>query len=54
MTEENVNKLIEAIKEKAYVPNDWVGVSNIKTVRLEDVLNLIEQLRDKKPNNYWW
>lgn len=53
MTEEKVNELIEAIKEKAYVPSDWVGVSEIKSVRLEDVLNLIEQYRDKKQNYYW-
>ena len=54
MTEENVDKLIEAIKEKAYVPSDWVGVSDIKTVRLDDVLDLIAELRDKKQNNFWW
>ena len=50
MTEENVNKLIEEIKKKSYIPSDWVGVSDIKTVRLDDVLNLIEELRDG--NNY--
>jgi len=48
MTEENVNQLIEAIKEKAYIPNDWVGVSDIQSVRLNDVLDLIEELRDNK------
>ena len=48
MSEENVEKLIAMIKEEAYVPNDWIGVSELKVVRLENVLDLIEQLRDKK------
>ena len=54
MTEENVNRLIEAIKEKAYVPGDWVGVSDVKTVRLDDVLDLIEELRDNKQYYSYW
>lgn len=49
MSEENVEKLIAMIKEEAYVPRDWEGVSEIKVVHLENVLGLIEQLR-----NYRW
>lgn len=54
MTEENVEKLIAMIKEEAYVPGDWAGVSEIKVVHLENVLGLIEQLRDKQNNNWNW
>ena len=46
MSEENVEKLIEMIKQEAYVPGDWAGVSEIKVVHLEKVLDLIEELRD--------
>ena len=49
MSEENVEKLIAMLKEEAYVPGDWAGVSEIKVVNLENVLGLIEQLR-----NYKW
>ena len=46
MTEENVKKLIAMLKEEAYIPRDWEGVSTIKVVHLENVLGLIEQLRE--------
>lgn len=46
MSEENVNKLIAILKEEAYTPSDWVGASSIKVVHLENVLGLIEQLRN--------
>lgn len=46
MSDENLEKLIEMVKEKAYVPADWVGVSELKVVRLDDVLEIIEQLRE--------
>ena len=45
MSEENVEKLIAMIKQEAYVPSVWQGVSEIKVVHLENVLNLIEQFR---------
>lgn len=45
MTEENVKDLIEAVKESAYVPGDWFGVSDMKVVRLEDVLTLIDRFK---------
>lgn len=46
MSEENVEKLIAMIKQDAYVPSDWKGVSEIKVVHLENVLEIIEQLRN--------
>ena len=52
MSEENVDKLIEAIKKKSYIPSDWYGVSDVASVSLSDVLDLIAELRDKKPNIY--
>lgn len=45
MTEENVEKLKAMIKEEAYIPREWEGVSEIKVVHLENVLGLIEALR---------
>ena len=48
MSEENVEKLIAMIKEEAYVPGEWQGVSEIKVVHLENVLGLIEQLRNTR------
>lgn len=48
MTEENVDKLIAMLKEEAYVPGNWKGISEIKVVHLENVLCLIEQLRENK------
>lgn len=45
MSEENVGKLIAMIKEEAYTPNEWIGVSKNKVVNLDAVLLLIEQLR---------
>lgn len=47
MSEENVEKLIAMLKEEAYVPREWDGVSEIKVVHLQNVLGLIEQLRNK-------
>lgn len=45
MTEENVEKLIAMIKQEAYVPGDWRGISEVKVVNLENILGIIEQLR---------
>lgn len=45
MSEENVQKLIEMVKEKAYIPGDRIGVSDKKVVRLDDVLEIIEELK---------
>jgi hypothetical protein len=46
MTEENINKLIDGIMENAFIPNEWLGVSDIRVVRLDDVLMLINRLKD--------
>jgi len=46
MTEENVKKLIAILKEEAFTPNDWLGVSETKVVFLDNALGLIEQLRN--------
>lgn len=46
MSNENVEILIEMIKEKAYIPGDWTGVSESKVIRLDDVLEIINQLKD--------
>lgn len=43
MSEENVFKLIAMIKEEAYIPREWEGVSETKVVNLENVLGIIEQ-----------
>lgn len=47
MSEENVEKLIAMIKQEAHVPGDWQGVSETKVVHLENVLSLIESLRNR-------
>lgn len=45
MSEENIEKLIAMIKQEAYVPGEWRGISEIKVVNLENVLRIINQLR---------
>ncbi len=35
------------INDKAYVPGDWVGVSEVKTVRLDDVLQIIDKYTEE-------
>lgn len=44
MIEDIINELIEEIIEKSYTPNSYVGVSNMKVVNLDDVIQII---RDK-------
>lgn len=46
MSDENVFKLIAILKEEAYIPNEWEGISEIKVVNLENVIGLIEQLKN--------
>ena len=46
MSNENVEKLIEMIEEKAFVPGDYQGISEIKVVFLDDVLEIIKELKD--------
>lgn len=46
MSEENVQKLIEMVKEKAYIPNVRIGVGIKEVVQLDDVLEIIEELKD--------
>ena len=44
-------KLAEIIKReienKAYVPGDWVGVSEVKEVHLRDVLQIIDKYTEE-------
>lgn len=53
MTEEIIKDLIEKIEEKAYVPSDWVGVTERKVVRLNDVINILKEYKPKY-NPYYW
>ena len=52
MTEELIKELIEKIEEKAYVPNDWYGLSDSKVVELDDVVSVLNEYRPK--DKYWW
>lgn len=51
MTEELIEELIEKITEKAYIPSDWYGVSESKSVNLDDVIDVLNEYRPK--NVYW-
>ena len=53
MTEELIRELIEKIEEKAYVPSDWVGVSEIKVVGLNDVINILNEYKVEYKKYYW-
>ena len=53
MTEELVKELIEKIKEKAYVPSDWRGVTERKVVRLNDVINILNEYKVEYKKYYW-
>ena len=44
MNEKNVEKLIEMLKEAAYIPNDRIGVSDRKVVDLNTALKFINLL----------
>ena len=48
MSEENVEKLVAMLKEEAYIPRDWAGVSELKVVNLDNVLSLIHALRNER------
>lgn len=52
MTEELIIEIIEKIKEKAYIPNDWYGVSENKEVHLSDVIDVLNEYRPK--DKCWW
>lgn len=52
MTEELIRELIEKIKDKAYVPNDWYGASERKVVSLSDVIDVLNECRPK--DKYWY
>lgn len=43
MPNENVEKLIEMVKEKAYVPGGFTGLTEFKVVDLDDVLRIIQE-----------
>ena len=51
MTEELIEELIEKIKAKAYIPNDWVGVYEDKSINLGDVIDVLNEYRPK--DVYW-
>ena len=48
MNEKNVDKLVQLIKEEAYIPREYEGVSELKVVNLNKVLSLINKLRDER------
>jgi hypothetical protein len=48
MSEKNVEKLIKMLKEAAYIPGDWQGVSDRKIVDLDTALKYINLLRDER------
>ena len=50
MSEGLIKELIEKIEDKAYVPCDWVGVSENKIVSLNDVISILNEYR---PREYW-
>ena len=52
MTEKLINEIIEKIKEKAYIPSDWVGVSERQSVNLSDVINILNEYKPK--DKCWW
>ena len=52
MTEELIREIIEKIKEKAYITNDQVGVSERQSVNLSDVIDVLNEYRPK--DKYWW
>lgn len=48
MDEKYVEKLIVMLKEAAYIPGDWVGVSDLKVVNLDKAISLIQKLRNER------
>lgn len=52
MEEKIIKEMIAKITEKSYVPGDWVGVSDVKSVRLDDVINILESYIPER--NSWW
>lgn len=53
MTEKIIRELTEKIEEKAYIPVDWVGVSEIKVVKLDDIINILNEYKPKYNKLYW-
>ena len=52
MTEDLIKEITEKIEEKAYISNDWAGVSERKVVNLNDVIDVLNEYRQK--DKYWW
>ena len=52
MEEKIIKEMIVKITDKSYVPGDWVGVSDVRTVRLDDVINILESYIPER--NSWW
>lgn len=38
----DVDKVMERIKERAFIPGEWLAVSDTKVVRLDDALEIIK------------
>ncbi len=47
MNKDIVKAIKKEIKDKAYVPGDWVGVSDVQVVRLSDVLWIIDKYTEE-------
>lgn len=50
--EKIIKEMIVKITDKSYVPGDWVGVSDVKSVRLDDVINILESYIPER-NSRW-
>lgn len=53
ISENLIDEIIVKIEEKAYVPNSWVGVSDMKEVYLKDVIEILDGYRPEK-KRVWW
>lgn len=52
MEEKIIKEMIAKITEKSYVPGDRLGVSDVKTVILDDVINILESYIPER-NSRW-
>ena len=52
MDEKLIKEISERVTEQSYVPSDWVGVSDTRVVRLNDVIDILESYKPVK--HYGW
>lgn len=52
MEEKIIKEMITKITEKSYVPGDRVGISDVKSVRLDDVINILKSYIPER-NSRW-